>query len=184
MSAENPTNKSSEISRSETEDVSPIENSVEKAGREATFVEAASQDKADSSVEAAALLSKMTEGSQEKKVQAPSAADIESAKKIFGEAMQVAETSEQFEGSKIFLFKSPDNKNQYYALRRNSDGILEGNQFSLMEKVDGKWKNFASFGLHMLDQKDPNYSTGPTYQMHSPDLEKMEALLRSKGIEI
>jgi hypothetical protein len=184
MSNENPTKKSSEISRSETEDASPIEDSVEKAGREAALVEAASQDKADSSVEATALLSKMTGGSQEKKVQAPSAADIESAEKIFGKAMRGPETSGQFEGSKIFYFQDNDGRNVCYALRRNADGQLEGNKFSLMEKVDGQWKNFTSFGVHMLDQKDPNYSTGPTYQMHSPDLEKMEALLQSKGIEI
>jgi len=93
-------------------------------------------------------------------------------------------TSEQFEGSKIFLCQGPDSKLRYYAIRRNSKGSLEGNEFSLMEKTDGQWKNFISTGLHRIDNRDPNVTTGPTYQMHSSELEKMETLLRSYDIKI
>lgn len=114
----------------------------------------------------------------------PSIEDIESAKKIFGKVLRGPETSEQFGGSKVFLFEGHDGKKRYYALRRNSGGQLEGNEFSLMEKEDGQWKNFVSTGLHRLDQHDPNVSVGPTYQMHGPQLEKMEALLKSHNIEI
>jgi len=184
MSNENPTKKSSEILNNETEQVSQTEDSGEKAAREASLIEAAGQDKLKSSEEAYALLKKITGGGQENKKQEPSAADVESAKKIFGRPMRSGETTEQFEGSKIFLFEDNDGRSVYYALRRNEDGQLEGNKFSLMEKRDGDWKNFISTGVHRLDQHDPNVTTGPIYQMHSEDLEKMEALLRSYKIEI
>ncbi len=159
----------------------------EKASREAAAAEAAAQDAERSQQEAAALLAKMQGGGVEAPVierPEPTAEEVADAEKIFGRAMRGPETSGQFEGSKIFMFNDNNGRNVYYALRRNAEGQLEGNKFSIMEKTGSEWKNFVATGLGRLDQRDPNVTVGPVYQMHEPDLKKIEALLRSRSIEI
>jgi hypothetical protein len=115
----------------------------------------------------------------------PNTEEVAAAERSFGSLLEGPETSSQFPGSKIFLFKEADNKKRYYALRRTPSGVLEGNMFSLLVNRDGRPEPFVSTGLHRLDDKnDPDVTLGGVYQMHPPELRRMEALLRANSIEI
>lgn len=108
----------------------------------------------------------------------PEASETE---KMFGVLQFGPETSENFPNSKIFAFTNQDGEIVRYALSRSEDGTLSGSTFSLMEKNEGRWKNSAAAANAIGSE---NINVGPTYQMHQPELQKMEELLKERGINI
>jgi hypothetical protein len=108
---------------------------------------------------------------------------VEELEAVLGKIQAGPMQSEQFPGSDIFNSKKEDGEFVQYALRRSPSGELEGNKFTIQRKEDGGWVNSA-FGLPAIDNHDDTMRIGPTYQMHQPELEKIEALLKSKGIVI
>ena len=104
----------------------------------------------------------------------------------FGRALREDEAS-NFPGAKIIVFEK-DGKEVRYALSRNQHGELQGSQFTLLEKQNdpnsrtSSWVN-SSARTDMASESD-QFMIGPTYQVHSNDLEEMEALLKAINIEV
>ena len=105
----------------------------------------------------------------------------EEGESLFGEIQWGPETSEQFPGRKIFAFKQ-DGEYVMYALGRSPSGELEGNKFTVGEKTETGWRNSPS--LPGVDRGHPNLRINGAYQMHRPNLEVMEKLLKARGIVI
>lgn len=86
---------------------------------------------------------------------------------------------DQFPGSKIFTFLD---RGEYkmYAVRRNAEGVLEGNSFTTTEQ-SGEHRRHSS-SLPRSEKTDIRIEA--TQQMHEPELSALEKVLEAKGIKI
>ncbi len=103
------------------------------------------------------------------------------------------EESEKFPGSKIISVEIGGRVTRY-ALRRDEQGKLQGNQFEFQElapasDTEGYWKNSSVLidtkGVMTFNGKDvEKYRVGPTYQMHQSELAELEKAIQEKGLTI
>lgn len=115
-----------------------------------------------------------------------------SPERTLGTIMGVEE-SEKFPGSKIISIDN-NGRTTRYALRRDDQGNLQGNEFEFQELApasgdEGYWKNSSALvdtvGVMTFNGKDvPKYRVGPTYQMHQPELAQLEKAIQERGLTI
>ena len=102
----------------------------------------------------------------------------------FGKLQFGPEKARGFEESQVFSFKKEDNTYVFYALRRDAQGNLEGNEFILVDTNDGGQRKNGVSSLPGYNDGKAGLITGSTYEMHQEDLEMIEELLKQEQIAI